>query len=87
MRQSARNVSAVNHDLPSQTLKVSAVKNKDGSCFVGAKLKLGPSNQDQNIRVESFYADADLVGNISKVQIIGTNEKGEPVTAEYPGAH
>lgn len=80
----ATDLREVKHDLPSQTLQIKTEKTKTG-CFAQALLKLGPAHKSETIRVESFFADADFVGNVAKVVIEGVNAQGQKVSVEYAG--
>ncbi len=81
----ATDLREVKHDLPTQSLQIKTEKTKNG-CSAHAFLMLGPAHGNETIRVESFFADADFVGNVERVIIEGVGTKGQKITAEYLGA-
>ena len=78
----------VDHDLgPNPSLRVRS-GGKPGACFAEARMTLGPSNKNAEIRLEEIYSEAELKGHFSaKVKLValtGTDVKtGKKVVRVY----
>ena len=81
-------LNAVDHDLgKTPRLWVRAEKTPDG-CAVEARLTLGPSDKNAEIRLDSIYSEAEMEGKFSaKVKSIALKgadaRTGEPVVRVY----
>jgi hypothetical protein len=83
-------LSQVQTDLPEARLSVEAVQNPDGGCTdIKAFIKLGPSDGNARIQLESIYAEAAKTWNplsrkLISITLKGTDIKtGQVITHKY----